>query len=72
MPEDKIRSRYKKALELIPRLVDICDVLHIYDNTEMPFRIFKKRKDIYFRWENEFWKRQEIEKLTQIHTYVNE
>lgn len=72
VPEDKIRSRYQKALELIPRLVDICDVLHIYDNTEMPFRIFKKRKDIYFRWENEFWSMQEIERLTNVNTYVDE
>lgn len=40
VPEEKIRSRYDKALALIPRLVEICDILHIYDNTKEPFRIF--------------------------------
>lgn len=49
VPEDKIRSRYEKALKLIPKLVDVCDVLHIYDNTFVPFRIFKKeRQNISF------------------------
>ena len=33
VPENKIRSRYIKALRLVPELVDICDILHIYDNT---------------------------------------
>ena len=44
VPEDKIRSRYEKALQLIPQLVELCDVLHIYDNTSVPFRIFKNKK----------------------------
>ena len=39
---DKIRLRYIKALKLIPALVEICDILHIYDNTREPFRIFKE------------------------------
>ncbi len=71
VPEDKIRSRYDKALKIIPRLVDVCDILHIYDNTDRPFRIFKKRKDIYFHWSNEFWSNEEIEALTGISEYVN-
>ena len=48
VPEDKIRSRYEKAIKLIPELVKVCDVLHIYDNSTLPFRIFKKRKTEYF------------------------
>ena len=64
VPEEKIRSRYLRALALIPELSKVCDVMHIYDNTDMPFRIFKKRKDQYFYWENSFWKKQDIEKLT--------
>ena len=67
VPEDKIRTRYDKALKLIPRLVSVCDVLHIYDNTVEPFRIFKRRKDKYFFWENDFWSRSEIERLTGVH-----
>ncbi len=63
VPEEKIRSRYDKALALVPRLVEICDILHIYDNTKEPFRIFKKRKSIYYRWNNQYWSNDEIEKL---------
>lgn len=54
VPENKIRSRYQKALKLIPELIEICDIIHIYDNTNHPFRIFKKRKDEYYYWENKY------------------
>lgn len=46
VPENKIRSRYEKTFKLIGELVGICDVVHIYDNTVTPFRIFKKRKTV--------------------------
>ncbi len=55
VPEEKIRSRYEKALDLISELIEVCDILHIYDNTSTPFRIFKKRKTEYFFWENDYW-----------------
>lgn len=63
VPEDKIRTRYMKALELIPQLVKVADVMHIYDNSSVPFRIFKKRKTEYFIWENENWCEDSIRKL---------
>ena len=66
VPEDKIRSRYEKALAIIPELVKICDVLHIYDNSTLPFRIFKKRKKEYFYWQNEDWNKEKIQQLTGI------
>ena len=66
VPEDKIRSRYIKALNLIPELVEVCDIMHIYDNSRKPFRIFKKRKTEYFYWENEFWNKEEIHRLVDI------
>lgn len=66
VPEEKVRSRYERALGLIPELVEVCDVLHIYDNTEEPFRIFKKRKAQYFLWENQFWDKNSIEELTHV------
>ena len=69
VPEDKIRSRFDRALVLIPQLVEICDILHIYDNTKEPFRIFKKRKDICFRWSNRYWDAESIEKLTAVYRY---
>lgn len=70
VPEEKIRTRYEKALKLIPRLVEVCDVLHLYDNTNEPFRIFKKRKDIYYKWTNEYWNSSDIEKLTGIENFA--
>lgn len=71
VPEDKIRSRYDKALKLIPELVQVSDVMHIYDNSSEPFRIFKKRKDKYFHWENPYWNFEKISKLTGIHNFEN-
>ncbi len=71
VPEDKIRSRYSKALALLPELVEVCDILHIYDNTNKPFRIFKKRKDIYYHWENAYWDYEKIAALTGISKYEN-
>ncbi len=67
VPEEKIRSRYKKALALLPKLVGLCDILHVYDNTKEPYRIFKKRKEKYFYWENRFWDKKRIETLTGVH-----
>lgn len=66
VPRDKIISRYEKALKLLPELIKVCDICHIYDNTDKPFRIFKKRKDVFFFWENTFWDKNRIEKLTNI------
>lgn len=64
--EEKILSRYSKALKLIPSLLDICDVCHIYDNTDDAYRIFKKRKDEFFYWESEFWNKAQIQELVGI------
>jgi len=71
VPEEKIISRYGKAIKLIPKLLDICDIAHIYDNTNVPFRIFKKRKTKYFHWSNKYWNYSDIEKLTGISKYEN-
>ena len=71
VPEEKIKSRYQKALNLIPELIKLCDIVHIYDNTDVPFRIFKKRKTKYFHWQNEFWNYSDIERLTGIGEYDN-
>lgn len=66
VPKEKIISRYERALKLIPKLLDICDVCHIYDNSNEPFRIFKKRKTELFCWENDFWNEDQIRNLTNI------
>lgn len=64
VPVEKILSRYRRALALIPELLEVCDICHIYDNSDIPFRIFKKRKDAFFYWENDFWSKSDIAKLT--------
>jgi len=66
VPKDKIISRYDKALKLVPEFVKLCDVCHMYDNSDKPFRIFKKSKDEYFYWENSFWEKGQIENLVEI------
>lgn len=66
VPEDKIRMRYEKAMKLIPELVKVADVMHIYDNSTVPYRIFKKRKTVFYIWANENWDEKAIEKLTGI------
>lgn len=66
VPKEKILNRYYKALKLIPALLEICDVCHIYDNSDEPQRIFKKRKSEYFYWENSFWNKSDIECLTKV------
>ena len=68
VPADKIISRYHKALKIVPQLIDICDIFHLYDNSDKPFRIFKKRKVSYFYWENSFWKKGDIERLVNVGT----
>lgn len=70
-PKKKSNQDINNALDLISELVEICDIVHIYDNTNVPFRIFKKRKDIYFHWENNYWGYSGIEKLTGISEYSN-
>ena len=63
---DRNLKLLQKAKKLIPELVKVCDVLHIYDNSTLPFRIFKKRKTEYFYWQNEDWSKEKIQQLTGI------
>lgn len=72
VPEDKIISRYYRALSLIKEVVPICDICHIYDNSgDEPYRIFKKRKTEYFYDESDFWSLEEIQALTGISNLEN-
>ncbi len=71
VPEDKIISRYDKALGIVKNLVKICDVCHIYDNSSShPFRIFKKRKEQIYFDECEDWNFEDIRVLTNISDMV--
>ncbi|MEY8368295.1 zeta toxin family protein [Anaerovoracaceae bacterium 42-11] len=65
VPEDKIISRYDKALDLVKELIPLCDICHIYDNSyEKPYRIFKKRKEELFYDPCDEWNFEDIMALT--------
>lgn len=64
VPEEKVVSRYKNALSLLPELVNICDSLNIWDNsTEIPYRIFRKKIDDIVYFTNPVWDKEKVEKL---------
>ncbi|MGL4483463.1 MAG: zeta toxin family protein [Anaerovoracaceae bacterium] len=66
VPRDKIVSRYSKALALIPEFLQICDICHIYDNSEIPFRIYKKGLNSHQIWGNELWSEEQIRTLVGV------
>ena len=69
VPEEKIITRYDRALRLVKDLVQICDVCHIYDNSgSKPFRIFKKRKEQVYFDECVDWYQEDIEALTGVNS----
>lgn len=61
--KDKIVSRYYKALANIPELMELCDILHVYDNTEFPIRIIRKHKELVSIYPNIFWSEEKIKAL---------
>ena len=62
--EDKIESRYYKSLANIPELMELCDILHVYDNSgDFLQRIVRKHKDSVSIFPNEFWEEENILKL---------
>ena len=60
---DKIISRYKKSLANIKQLMNICDILHVYDNTEEPIRIIRKHKEDISIFPNDLWTEERILEL---------
>ena len=67
VPTDKIISRYDRALDLVKEVVKVCDICHIYDNSEsQPFRIFKKRKNECYFDECSDWLKDDIQVLTGV------
>ena len=63
VPADKIISRYWKSLNNLPELVRLSDVCHVYDNTETPTRIFKKKKYEEIVFPNDLWGASDITRL---------
>ena len=63
VPEEKTRSRYSKALKLLPKLLNICDKIFIYDNSVMPSLIFKKDESGKEYLPNEIWTLEKLKVL---------
>jgi predicted ABC-type ATPase len=54
--EKKIVSRYWKSLQNINTLLELCDILHVYDNSgDKPVRIIRKHKDQLSVFPNTLW-----------------
>ena len=64
--EEKIRTRYHRALSLLPRLVKICDVLLVYDNTAIPTLIFSKQGSNVELFYSDYWTEAEIRNLLEL------
>lgn len=57
---EKIVSRYTKSLKNIPALMELCDILHVYDNSVEPVRIIRKHKDDITIFPNDIWSEEQI------------
>ncbi len=58
--EEKIKSRYYKSLSNIRELIELCDILHVYDNTVEPVRIIRKHKEDFSIFPNDIWDEDRI------------
>lgn len=58
--KDTIIERYYKSLNNIQILMEICDILHVYDNTVEPTRIIRKHKEDVSIYPNEFWSEEKL------------
>lgn len=63
VPEEKIRSRYHSALSLLPRLIEVCDKILVYDNTDIPSLIFSKENAYWEYFPNDHWAETALKKL---------
>lgn len=59
----KVVNRYYKSINNIKELIEICDIMHVYDNTETPQRIIRKHKEDLSIYPNEYWSEQNILEL---------
>ena len=65
VPEDKIRNRYDKSLQMIKRLIVLSDEFILVDNTARPEVIYKKDANGEVYLSNYFWNEDEIKRLVK-------
>jgi len=64
VPEEKIKTRYHRALRLLPRLINVCDKVLVYDNSlDTPSLIFSKDNLYVEIFPNNFWPENALRKL---------
>ena len=63
VPEENIRSRYHRALALLPRLIGVCDKILIYDNSDKPSLIFNKDNVYSEFYPNNHWPETNLKTL---------
>lgn len=68
VPEEKIRTRYVRCLELLPRLIDVCDKIAVYDNSNRPALIFRKEDGRSQIFPNTYWSKEALLKLLRLYT----
>jgi len=68
VPEDKIRNRYAKSLQILNRLNEIADRCIIVDNTNRPEVIYKKDADGEVILSNDYWSEKSIKGLIKRHS----
>jgi len=66
VPEDKIRVRYHRSLALLPQLVEVCDKILIYDNSEAPELIFSKEDGYSEVFPNGNWPEERLRELLKL------
>ena len=63
VPEEKIRIRYHRALTLLPKLIELCDKILVYDNSDKPALVFRKEIAYSEIFPNKHWPEAELKKL---------
>ena len=53
-------ERYYKSINNIKELLNICDIVHVYDNTKTPERIIRKHIEELSIYPNKYWSEQDI------------
>jgi predicted ABC-type ATPase len=64
VPEEKIRTRYHRALVLLPQVIAVSHTILVFDNSDMhPTVIYSKAYDYSELYPNEYWSEKSLRRL---------
>ena len=63
VPENKVRERFARALELLPQVIDVCDKILVYDNSIMPSLIYRKDENVNEYFPTHIWPLEKLKNL---------